>query len=344
MAKIIDEVDFADTIKQGIKSKDYSDTALNALDTTRSHDLAMDIIHCGDWDSGNQLTCHSLYCAKKGERNKADNKNTKEAKSCYMRLTNSQTKLMRTVRDRYDDDIIAMRNNLRSVTILFSAFGFDLDGRDNPVFPLVVGKNGKLGGVVMNAKRQAKKQLDKVKNEFPDVKWLGGYSWEIQHLDKLGPKKSVSLDALINLDNHKFATACQKVARTQAQDKWHKYYINFHSHLVVDLNGTSDIDFHDFCHSIWGKKDNKKRPVPDGVMIKKFDTTRSIPDSLDTLAQYPFRNQWEYKWDYDGEPDEQDDNQIAPKDLLEPELLSALISATRSINKHSRLVVNNNWQ
>jgi len=336
------DTDIDAIIMRAKKTKDYSATTMDAFDATRSHNLALDMLGCSDWYDGNQQTCHSLYCAKKGERQKVGHKKAKEAKSCYKRITNKQTALMRSVVDRYDNNDKAMRQNLRSMTILFSAYGFDLDKHDNPIFPLYKGKNGSLSGVVMDAKKLAAKQLKKVKDRFPNVKWLGGYSWEVQHLNKLGGKKSVSLGALIGLNDQKFATACQKVFQDSNRIKWGKHYINFHCHLVVDLNGTDDKVFGRFCHSVWGQDGNKKRPVPDGVRIIEFKRAyyKSVPESLDTLAQYPFRNQWDYKFKYAGDVDK---DIVDHNNLLEAEVLSALISATRLINKHSSLVINNNW-
>ena len=331
-------------VQRSIKNKEYSATVDTALTATRSFDLISDMLDCSKWEHGNLNECKSLYCAKKGTRKKSG-----DAKSCYKRTTAEQDLQMAGVLERYGNDDAELRKNLRSVTILFSVFGFDLDKNDNPVFPMNISPTGALSGTVIKARDKAVAQLGRLKKNFSDVAWLGGYSWEIQHFDKLGPKKSNSLDDLIKHSaspKERLVSDCQKIIRTPAQDKWNKHFINFHCHLVVDLRGTDGDDFTKFCHKIWGVDDNKKRPVRDGVLVKRFvkDEYKSVPDSLSTLAQYPFRNQWSYKSDYDGTDDDGNrDDVVDDGDTLEPKMLSALVNGTTLLNRKINIVLDYNW-
>ncbi len=337
-------------IQRAVKNKEYSATVDKALTATGSTDLMRDILDCGKWDNGNLNECESLYCARKGHRKNGD------AKSCYKRTTAEQDTLMNGVLERYDNDDTELRKNLRSVTILFAVYGFDLDKNDNPIFPLYLDidrtnprATGTLSGTVIKARDKARGQLKKLKNKFKNVVWLGGYSWEIQHLDKLGLKKSASIDDLIGHSSSPkdgLVSDCQKILRTKAQDKWNKHYINFHCHLVVDLRGADGDDFTKFCHTIWGSVDNTARPVRDGVLVKRLvkDEYKSVPESLSTLAQYPFRNQWSYKSDYDGTDDDgHRDDIVDNDDTLEPKILSALINGTTLLNRKIDIVLNNKW-
>lgn len=340
-AKADEAKDFAERIQRAKQSDEYSTTVIEALDATRSWDLISDMEDCGNRHNGNLMECRSLYCAKKGCRKNG------AAKSCYKRTTNAQDDLMKKVLQRYNNDDTHLRQNLRSVTILFSVFGFDLDKNDNPVFPMDVSPTGAMSGTVIQAKKKADAKMKALAKKYADVAWLGGYSWEVQHRDKLGGKKSNSLDDLLNHSgNEGLASDCQKIIRSPAEDKWHRHFINFHAHLVVDLRGADGDVFTEHCHKIFGSVGNNKRPVRDGVLVKRMVTedNKSVPESLATLAQYPFRNQWDYKGDYDGTDDDgHRDEAVNPDETLEPQILSALVNGTTLLHRKINIVLDNKW-
>ncbi len=342
--------DLSIQIQRATQSEKYSSTVWDALLKTGNQSLATDMLDCGEWESGNRQDCRSLYCGKK-DRHKAYKDNPSEPVSCYKKITEPQDALMKTVLTRYPTDK-EQRDNLRSVTILFAAFGYDLDGNDNPALPMYTLKDkahprGTLAGTVIKAKQRADRQLKTLSEKFPDVAWLGGYSWEAQHSERLGGKKKESLKALKTLaDKDMLISRCQQTFITPATEPWRKHHILFHAHLVVDLRGTSHQTFRDYCHKIWGTDDNKKRPVPDGVLVKRFkeEEYKKVPDSLKTLAQYPFRNQWKYKFKYSGtDEDGNTDDTVYPDITLEPEILSALVQGLTTLNKKTKIVLNNQW-
>lgn len=352
-AKDIAEADTKDRgerMHRAETSKEYAATVVNALTVTKSHNLLDAMRDCGEWSQGNRTDCCSPYCAKDGRHNAYKDKPS-EPKSCYKKITESQDALMKTVLTRYPSDT-ELRDNLYSVTILFAAFGYNLDGNGNPVFPMQLLKDsdhsrGALVGAVVNAKRKADAQFKALKDAFPDVAWLGGYSWEAQHGERLGLKKQASLKALKKLAlTDGLASDCQTIFTSKATEPWRNHYILFHAHLVVDLRGTDHQAFRDYCHKIWGTEDNKKRPVPDGVLIKKLKDEIYNPtkDSLETLALYPFLNQWKYKFKYSGtDEDGTTDDTVYPDITLEPEILSALVQGLTMLNKKTKIVLNNQW-
>ncbi len=342
--------DKGERMHRAATSKEYAAKVVDALTLTKSITLRDTMRDCGDWNHGNRTDCKSLYCAKEGRRKKYKAKGD-EATSCYVRLVEEQDATMKTVMARYTSDT-ALRDNLYSVTILFAAFGYDLDSNDNPIMPMYILKDkarprGTLVGTVMKAKKKADYQLGRLKKKFPDVAWLGGYSWEAQHRERLGGKKKASLNALENLAvKDKLTSDCQTIFTSDAIDKWRQHYILFHAHLVVDLRGTSHKTFRDYCHKIWGTDDNNNRPVPDGVLVKRFkkDEYKSIPKSLETLAQYPFMNQWKYKFKYSGTDENGNtDDTVYPDITLEPEILSALVNGLTTLNRKTKIVLNNQW-
>lgn len=365
-----DKKERGERMHRAATSKEYTAKVVDALTLTKSITLRDTMDDCGNWNHGNRTDCCSLYCGKQGRR-KYYEKKTKptakkktiakpkiplkkkadEATSCYVRLVEEQTERMEMVLTRYQNDT-ALRSNLYSVTILFAAFGYDLDGNDNPIMPMYILKDkarprGTLTGTVMKAKKKADAQLKALADKFPNVAWLGGYSWEAQHRERLGGKKKASLNALENLAvKDGLTSTCQTIYTSDAIESWRKHYILFHAHLVVDLRGTSHKTFRDYCHKIWGTDDNRKRPVPDGILIKPFkkDEYKSIPESLETLAQYPFRNQWKYKFKYSGtDEDGNTDDTVYPDITLEPEILSALVNGLTTLNRKTKIVLNNQW-
>ena len=325
--------------QRAARSSDYRDMVDVALTSTKSDELFNKMLECGDRYNGNLMECHSLYCAKEGER-----KNGKP-NSCFKRITEEQKRVMASALNRYGTEA-EQRENLRSVTILFSVFGYDLAKSAYPTFPLDLAidkgnpkSTGRLIGTVMDAKAKADSQLKAMKNRFPSAAWLGAYSWETIRLDCLGAKKEKSVEALLKHSKAEGIEADgQSVVFGDSMDRWRKHYITFHAHLVVDLRGTDAAAFRAYCHKRWGLEGNNKRPVPDGVKIKNLVDGKNVAESLETLAVYPFLNQWNYKYDYNGEDEEE-----YPIVRLEPEILSALINGLALMNRKGKIAISSRW-
>lgn len=301
-----------------------------------SHHLADKMDDCSSDDRwGNPIKCHCLYCAKRRDKDGTPN-------SCYIITTDKQKADMATVLDRYDNDDEQLRANLRWVTLLFSVYSFDLKAESYPTFPLDIVKmnpkgKGSATGTVMDAKKKAQKQLSAMRTMFPNMAWFGSFSWEVIHLDLLGAKKQETIPALIKASSSKgiISPAQEPPIFGDTMGHWRKHYITFHTHLVVDLRGSDEQEWRNYCHRMWGSQ-NKKFPIPDGVRIENLNE-RKVTDSLDTFAVYPFVNQWNYK------QSKADKKAKVPVTRLEPEILSALINGTTELNKRNSITINNKW-
>ncbi len=224
---------------------------------------------------------------------------------------------MAKVLNRYATEA-SQRANIKWVTILFSVFGFDLLAKNFPTFPLDTAKE---------AKNIAVKELEALGKMFPDAVWLGGYSWEAVRRDIASPYKHATIKALIGLsDSAGLVAPAPSSIFANPMDKWREHLITFHAHLVVDLAGTDEQAFHDYCHGKWGRA----RGVPRGVLITPLVSTKAVPDSLDTLAVYPYLNQWIYK---QAKADKK--AKVSPTSL-EPEILSAMVSGLTALKPSIR--------
>ena len=286
---------------RGAKSDDYKRLVGQALCATKSDLLADRMDSCGNDNGwGKPIKCGSPYCIR-----------------CFPEMTGNQKALMAKALNRYATEA-EQRANLKWVTILFSAFGFDLLEQNYPTFPLDTAKEAKIIGG---------NELEALAAKFPSVVWLGGYSWEAVRLDVASQYKHATLENLTAVTSSaKIEAPAPPEIYAHPMDRWRNHLITFHAHLVVDLAGTDEPAFHAYCHGKWGMG----RGVPRGVQIDTLYPQKSVPDSLDTLAVYPYLNQWIYK---QPKAEKQAKVLAAP---LEPEVLSAMVSGLTSLKQSIR--------
>lgn len=313
---------------KGARSDELRGYVLDALTSTQSIALMDKMEACGTKvehpNYTSTIECQSLYCAKR------KHPKTKKVQSCYVKFVDTQKDKIATVLKKYATKA-EHQNELRQVTILFSTFGFDTSGA-YPVFPM---------DVVTDAIEQARGELLYLKNKFPKVRWRGGFSWEIAHPDYLGKKKRKTLKVLKEHSEKEGLFYKPKGGYSHLESPWKEHLITFHCHLIVDLNGTNPDDFYDACHKKWGLIGNIKRPVPDGVLVQTLNPKKPIEDSLMSMAQYPFRNQFDYKFKFLN--DATDMMEYQEKDL-EPEILSALIHALVDLKKAGQIIAQRLWK
>lgn len=302
---VVAKIDANDALKaqavKGAKSDNYKRLIAEALDSTKSHDLSGKMDDCGDDNGwGTPKKCGSPYCIR-----------------CFPEMVGNQKALMAKALNRYATEA-DQRANLKWVTILFASFGFDLLDKGHPTFPLDTAKK---------AKATAGNELETLGAKFPSAVWLGGYSWETVRLDVASQYKHATIDALMDASSLAGLVApAPSPIFTSPMDKWRKHLIIFHAHLVLDLAGTDAQAFHTYCHGKWGMG----RGVPRGVLKMPLVTNKAVPDSLDTLAVYPYLNQWIYK---QSKADKQ--AKVSPTSL-EPEVLSAMVSGLTTLKQSIR--------
>jgi len=286
---------------RGAKSDDYKRLIAEALASTKSHDLTDSMSDCGNDNGwGKPIKCGSPYCIR-----------------CFPEMTGNQKALMAKALNRHANEA-EQRANLKWVTVLFSAFGFDLLEKNYPTFPLDTAKKAKI---------IAGNELEALAAKFPSVVWLGGYSWEAVRLDVASQYKHATLENLAAATSSaEIEAPAPSEIYAHPMDRWRNHLITFHAHLVVDLAGTDESAFHTYCHGKWGMG----RGVPRGVQIDPLYPQKSVPDSLDTLAVYPYLNQWIYK---QPKADRQAKVLATP---LEPEVLSAMVSGLTSLKQSIR--------
>lgn len=294
--------------EKGAKSDNYKRLIAEALDSTKSHDFISRMDECGDDNGwGKPKKCGSPYCIR-----------------CFPEMVGNQKALMAKALNRYATEA-GQRANLKWVTILFAVFGFDLLSQKYPTFPVDTAKDAK-----ENLATKEMAALDKI---FPNPVWLGGYSWEAVRPDIASPYKHATIKALAATTSAAgIAAPAPPEIFAHPMDCWRNHLITFHAHLVVDLAGTDEKAFHTYCHGKWGMG----RSVPRGVLIMPLVKNKAVPDSLETLAVYPYLNQWIYK---QSKADKQ--AKVSPNPL-EPEILSAMVSGLTRLKQSIR--TNHKWK
>ena len=195
---------------------------------------------------------------------------------CFNRYVETQTKRVRALFGRYTSEA-DQRANIRHLTVLFDAFGFDLHSKPYPTLPIQR---------VKAARDYARTELYALKRHFPAVTIVGAF--EIEPID--GPTKALRKDAsaisslLTKGQQRNTGPSLHNVATIAGMQQWDDHVVLYHGHFVVDLNGTSDKDFRKWCHARWGHN-CPDTPVRRGVYIQKLYTDRTIDKSIDILSR-----------------------------------------------------------
>lgn len=240
--------------------------------------------------------CGSLHCVR-----------------CFSRYVDHQTKRVRPLFDRYATEA-DQRANIRHFTVLFDAFGFDLHSKPYPTLSI---------DRVKAAREFASNELYALKRRFPSITIVGAF--EIEPLD--GPTKALrkdatAVDTLLSKGQHRnTGPSLHNVATIAGMQPWADHVVLYHGHFVVDLNGTPDRDFREWCHARWGHK-CPSNPVRRGVHIQKLYMNRTIDESMAVLARYPFKTPFHYHV-----PNNKCGQRIGPFVRYEDAILAAIVVA-----------------
>lgn len=229
-----------------------------------AYDVWERIRDCGT----DRMRCGSRYCTK-----------------CFNRYVDSQTTLMRQLFANHATEA-DQRANIRQLTVLFDAFPFDLHSK---AYPTICAQRSD------KARAYARKEIQALKRRFPAITIVGAFEMEpIDGPTKESRRDSSALDTLLRVGMARHTG--HGIYRTHvpsSMQQWANHLILYHGHFVVDLNGTDDKDFRVWCHSRWGNK-RRNDPVRRGVHVQNLYTTRTIEQSLQTLARYPLKTPFHY--------------------------------------------------
>jgi hypothetical protein len=212
------------------------------------------------------------------------------------------------------------RENIRHVSVLFDAYGFDLESRPHPVFPL----QRTLAGI-----KYARDEVQALKRRFPNIKILGALELDVLDAVARGLQKNPkTMEALLSagLARDYYRSPLCRLVPPPGMEEWEEHVLVLHAHLVVDLNGADKRAFRNWCHERWGNtrpKNRVPRPknrVPRGVHITPLRLDRPIETSINMLARYPLKTPFHYHV-----PKDKAGCDIAPRRALEPAILSAMI-------------------
>lgn len=245
---------------------------------------------------------------------------------CHRRFVKGQARLMNRLFERYATEA-DQRENIRHVSVLFDAYGFDLESRPHPVFPL----QRTLAGI-----KYARDEVQALKRHFPNIKILGAL--EIDVLDAVArglQKNPKTLEALLSAglarDHYRSPLWC--LVPPPGMEEWDEHLLVLHMHLVVDLSGTDSRAFRKWCHKRWGNT-RPKNPVPRGVHIAPLRFDRAIETSIKMLARYPLKTPFHYHV-----PKDRLGRDVAPRRALEPAILAAMVVGRSQLGiRHLRVV------
>ena len=235
--------------------------------------LADKIEECGEPDENYNTShtvikrCGSVYCVK-----------------CHAEYVAKETKAVRALFDRYKTEA-NQRRNIFHLTIVFDAFRlFTKKGQlfvPKPLatadFPTDYAKTA-----LVDARHKLKHKL---RHQFPDIGYAGAFEWEVYS------------DMTLNWRAHDKAAAIALLGPDATRDPQLTYaqahIVLFHAHIVVDLNDTPEKDFRK-----WMRNEFPKRagiPVKGTVHIGSLWKSRTIEESLQNLARYPYKTYLHYK-------------------------------------------------
>ena len=235
--------------------------------------LADKIEECGKPDqnySGSYTAikrCSSVYCTK-----------------CHKEYVAKETKAVRALFDGYMTEA-DQRQNIFHLTIVFDAFRlFTKKGQlFVPKPPATVDFPTDYAKTALADARLKLKH--KLRHQFPDIGYAGAFEWEVYS------------DKTLNWRAHDKAAAIALLGRDATRDPLltdaQAHIALFHAHIVVDLNGTPEQDFRK-----WMRNEFPKRagiPVKGTVHIGSLWKSRTIEESLQNLARYPYKTYLHYK-------------------------------------------------
>lgn len=236
---------------------------------------------------------------------------------CFNRYVETQTTRVRALFGRYTSEA-DQRANIRHLTVLFDAFGFDLYSKPYPTLPIQR---------VKAARHYARTELYALKRHFPAVTIVGAFEMEpIDAPTKALRKDASAIDALLDKGQCRSTVpSLYNVVSIPSMQQWDDHVVLFHGHFVIDLNGTSDRDFREWCHARWGHN-CPNTPVRRGAYIQKLYTNRKIDESINVLSRYPLKTPFHFHI-----PRDKLGNLVAELRLYEDEILSAMILGLRDI-------------
>ena len=231
---------------------------------------------------------------------------------CHKRFVAGQVRLMNQLFARYASES-DQRKNIRHVSILLDAYGFDLESKPYPVFP--VERTG--DGI-----KYARTEIQALKRRFPDVKILGALELDVLDEEARGlQKRQRTIDALLSASavRDRYGRPLYNLVPPNGMEEWDNHILLLHAHLVVDLNETDEADFRRWCHKRWGNA-RSENPVPRGVHITPLYLDRKVDVSAAILARYPLKTPFHYHV-----PKDKTGRDVAPRRPLEPSILSAMV-------------------
>ncbi len=219
------------------------------------------------------------------ERHDRDRCGTIYCIPCYNRAVERQQKRVNKVFQRHPTEE-AQRKHLRSVTLLFDAYGFDLWAKPYPIFPF----ERTLAGI-----KYARTELQKMKRKFPNLIMVGAF--ELEPMDKDARQRrynSKAIDALL-LEGaiRDTAVGTNRISVPPGMTMWQEHVLILHAHVLFDLKGTDVPAFDAHCRERLGNK-RKVNKVPRGVVINPLRDTMTIDDSMVGIAKYPFKTFFHY--------------------------------------------------
>ena len=181
---------------------------------------------------------------------------------CYSFFRDAQQKLVdRNIINKHSS-VADLHKNLRSLTILHS------------VIPLDQYHQIDLKLLRSDIRKHRRKFETLAKRTFPSISMVGAFEFEIHdQINNLQmPRKQATV---IDLPNASFFWPSRHI-------------LIFHSHLLVDLNGTSDANFIAACKRRW--------PSKNAVLVKRLTNNQQKPisKSIQHIVRYPFKAQFSY--------------------------------------------------
>jgi hypothetical protein len=282
-------------VKQQLIKDALREHGRDSLSEHSAWELRDKISDCGT----DRRRCGSPYCVR-----------------CHSRFLKGQERPMRRLFNRYASEV-DQRQNIRFLTILFDAYGFDARksfGRQqfSLAFPL---------RRTQAAIKYARAEIQVLKRRFPKLKIVGAFEMDVLDATARSLRNdATTLQALLKAGEVRDQRASfLRLICPPTMASWQDHVIIFHAHLVVDLDGTDEQMFRDWCHKRWGKN-CPNNSIPHGVHITRLRSDRAIENSIEMLARYPLKTPFHYHVPRDAKG-----RLVAPKRPLEKPILAAMV-------------------
>lgn len=178
-----------------------------ALCANGAYEVWERIDNCGT----DRKRCGSLHCTQ-----------------CFNRYVATQTRLMRALFANHTTEA-DQRANIRPLTVLFDAFGFDLHSKPYPT--IVVQR-------INAARKHARKELYALKRRFSSITIVGALELDpIDGTAKALRKDSSAIDTLMVMGAHRgTAPGIHRLLTAPGMQQWVGHLLLYHGHFVVDLS------------------------------------------------------------------------------------------------------------